>query len=189
VNSIFYGFVFPDEQGNIDYKPMDSSVHFIFSSKILEDNANMYGCRGVHDLPIFCRGWNYGAIDKNCHYYNCKENLEENVNRWRNIALTNGKDLPPADYINPWTGTSMNEILLEGEMPLDMDLIGIYTNGKYSKDTIEKYPEYNWIHKQSDLLKILKKEISNDILDFENKKSKIKSIKNDSRPSLSKFFK
>jgi hypothetical protein len=107
--SVFYGFVFPNKDGIIKYEPHNANIHFVFSSKIIQDNANMYGCEGVNDLPIFCKGWNYGAIDNNCYYYNCKESLEENLNTWRNIALQEKYDF------NPWTGakkSNYNEMYL-----------------------------------------------------------------------------
>lgn len=160
INSVFYGFLYPNKDGEIHYDPMmlGSSVHFIFSSKIIQDNANMYGCRKVHDLPIFCKGWNYGKIDEKCSYYNCKRSLEYNLNKWRNIMLKTESSF------NPWNGMNMNEILLEGEMPIDLDLVAIYLpyNDKL-KNLKEKYPHYNWIHDRKDL-KI--PNLSNEILDF-----------------------
>jgi hypothetical protein len=148
INSIFYGFLFPDKEDMIYYEPMfyDGIVHFIFSSKIIKDNAEMYGCKGVNDLPVFCEGWKYGKIDDKCTYYNCKRSLKYNLNNWRNIILKQEPDF------NPWTGTTINEILLEGEMPLDLDLVAIYT--PYSnkiKELKEKYPYYNWVHDMKDL--------------------------------------
>jgi hypothetical protein len=166
IKSVFYGFVFPNKNGTIKYEPQISSVHFVFSSKIIQDNANMYGCEGVNDLPIFCKGWNYGAIDKNCYYYNCKESLEENLNTWRNIALQE------KEYMNAWTGTSINEILLEGEMPLDLDLVCIYAPDYLEKFNLDKnespieklmkqYPEYKWVRNIPELQKLVGAKDSN----------------------------
>jgi hypothetical protein len=121
----------------------------------------MYGRRGVKDLPIFCKGWNYGAIDQNCYYYDTKKSLEENLNIWRTIALKEKFSF------DPWTSTSVNEILMEGEMPLDLDLVGIYVTkysltvkGKDPEKTLimelkEKYPEYNWIEDYESLSKLI----------------------------------
>lgn len=160
IKSVFYGFVHPNKDGVIKYEPHNVDIHFIFSSKIIQDNAKMYGCEGINDLPIFCKGWNYGAIDKNCYYYNCKESLEENLNTWRNIALQE------KESFNPWTGTNMNEILLEGEMPLDLDLVCIYASDDVERYNIDKnesiignlmkqYPEYKWIRNIPDLQKLV----------------------------------
>jgi hypothetical protein len=160
INSVFYGFLYPTKENELLYKPF-SDIHFIFSSNIVKDNAFMYGRRGVKDLPIFCKGWNYGAIDQNCYYYDTKKSLEENLNIWRVIALNKKFSF------DPWTSTSVNEILMEGEMPLDLDLVCIYVTkysltmkGKDPEKTLimelkEKYPEYNWIEDYESLSKLI----------------------------------
>jgi hypothetical protein len=161
VKSVFYGFLFPDENNIIEYNPK-IDVHLIFSPKIIKDNANMYGCRDVKDLPVFCKEWKYGTIDENCYYYDCKKSLEENLNIWRSIALTNTE-------LNIWTSTTNNEILMEGEMPLDADLIAIYVPeptmltkerlehyNNFVTELKEKYPEYNWVEDHETLVKLMK---------------------------------
>ena len=65
---------------------------------------------------------------------------------------------------NPWNGMNMNEILLEGEMPIDLDLVSIYI--PYSdkiKNLKEKYPHYNWVHDRKNLNI---PNLSNEVFDF-----------------------
>jgi hypothetical protein len=187
INSIFYGFLFPEKDGTLKYGPLQSigSVHFIFSSKILEDNAKMYGCRGVNELPIFCEGWSFGNIHKGCFHYKCEESLETNLNKWRNLAFNFESYNTSSDV---WIGGYHNEILLEGEMPLDLDLLAILTpKSKEVKNLKKKYPEYNWIHTRTELKDLIGNEIPKHLLELEKLLGNIKEIDSDedSRDSIS----
>jgi hypothetical protein len=186
-DSIFYGFLFPERDGTLIYGPLLSKhqVHFIFSSKIVEDNAKMYGCRGVNELPVFCEGWNYGGVDQGCFYYKCEETLETNLNIWRNLAFDFETYNMGSDV---WIGGYHNEILLEGEMPLDLDLIAILVpKSKESKELKKKYPEYNWIHTRTELKDLIENEVSKVMLEFEKEAGVIQEIEDeeDSRDSIS----
>jgi hypothetical protein len=143
--SLFYSIVFPDDNGiPIFEKSLVSGYgFFVFSPKIIEDNADMLGRRGVSELPIFCRGWAYGEIHEHCYTYESDKSLKENLNIWRTIVHENIKQYmkdPKTERLISAEGRTLNtELLLEGEMPIDMDLIAIYI--PKVKHIVVKYPE------------------------------------------------
>ena len=151
-NSVFYSIVFPDDNGiPIFEKSLVAGYgFFVFSPKIIEDNADMLGRRGVSELPNFCRGWAYGKIHEHCYTYDSDKSLEENLNSWRSIVHENIKQYmkdPKTERLISAEGRTLNtELLLEGEMPIDMDLIAIYIPKvkpiflKPSEALILKYP-------------------------------------------------
>jgi hypothetical protein len=150
--SVFYSIVFPDDNGIPIFKESRISGYgfFVFSPKIIEDNANMLGRHNVSENPIFCRGWAYGEIHENCYTYDNDKSLEENLNLWRSIMTENIKQYmidPETERLTSAEGRTLNtEILMEGEMPIDMDLIAIYIPKvkhivvKHSEAFLAKYP-------------------------------------------------
>lgn len=150
--SVFYSIIFPDDNGVSIFKEsfINGYGFFIFSPKIIEDNAGMLGRRNVSELPIFCRGWAYGEIHENCYKYDSDKSLEENLNSWRQIMSENIKQYmidPETERLTSAEGRTLNtELLLEGEMPIDMDLIAIYIPKvklnflKVSEALLLKYP-------------------------------------------------
>jgi hypothetical protein len=151
-NSVFYSIIFPDDDGVPIFKESRITGYgfFVFSPKIIEDNAKMVGRRGVSELPIFCKAWNYGKIHEHCYTYETDKSLEENLNSWRQIMSENIKQYmidPETERLTSAEGRTLNtELLLEGEMPIDMDLIAIYIPKvkhivvKHSEAFLAKYP-------------------------------------------------
>jgi hypothetical protein len=151
-NSVFYSIVFPDDNGIPIFEESRISGYgfFVFSPKIIEDNADMLGRRGISELPIFCQGWAYGEIHEHCYTYESDKSLEENLNIWRTIVHENIKQYmkdPKTENLLSAEGRTLGtELLLEGEMPIDMDLIAIYIPKvkpiiiKYPEDFLAKYP-------------------------------------------------
>jgi hypothetical protein len=151
--SVFYSIIFPDDNGVPIFKESRITGYgfFVFSPKIIEDNAKIVGRRGVSELPIFCKAWNYGKIrEEYCHTYDTDKSLEENLNSWRQVMSENIKQYmidPETKRLTSAEGRTLNtELLLEGEMPIDMDLIAIYIPKvkhivvKLSEDFYKKYP-------------------------------------------------
>jgi hypothetical protein len=143
--SVFYSIVFPDDNGIPIFEKSFISGYgfFVFSPKIIEDNANMLGRHNVSENPIYCRGWNYGEIHEHCYTYETDKSLEENLNTWRNIESEKIKQYmkdPKTEHLISAEGRTLGtELLMEGEMPIDMDLITIYI--PKVKRTVLKYPE------------------------------------------------
>lgn len=133
--SIFYSILFPDNDGIPIFDPQvpGMEAYFIFSPKIVEDNANMVGTRDITEGPIFCKGWNYGKIisDK-CILYDSKKSLKENLNIWRKSIESviqkyhENEKIYSSDYMSVMNGTLGSELLMEGEMPIELDLLHIY---------------------------------------------------------------
>ena len=133
--SIFYSILFPDNDGIPIFDPQvpGMEVYFIFSSKIVEDNANMVGTHDITEVPIFCKGWNYGKINSDkCISYDLKKSLEQNLNNWRDSIKTiiekyhENNKIYSGDYMSVMNGTLGSELLMEGEMPIELDLLHIY---------------------------------------------------------------
>ena len=147
--------MFPDDDGVPIFKDnllVRGLVFFVFSPQIIEDNANMVGKNGVKQGPIWCKGWNYGKIHKHCYYYEKDKSLSENLNTWRDLIQDN-IDLYKSDpntkkVLSIESNTLVTELLMEGEMPIDMDLLHIYIpKGRYipvkfSEAFLEKYPSF-----------------------------------------------
>ena len=160
--SIFYSIIFPDSKGIPIYRDEEFGggqagggyVYFIFSSKIIEDNANMLNRRHITELPIFCKGWNYGKTDiDKCDIYDTNISLYENLNKWREKikkAIQKYEEDPYQEsLVSAESNTLGTELLMEGEMPIDMDLITIYIpkfeykpRPKLSEAFYEKYPSF-----------------------------------------------
>lgn len=163
--SIFYSIIFPDNDGIPIIKIHKLNVLFVFSPKIIEDNAKMIGRRGVTETPIFCKGWDYGKINKEkCIKYNKDLSLNKNLNIFRNRIQ---------DYINRYhengkvyeeklfqveSQTLNTELLMEGEMPIDLDLLYIYVPEIMimSESVVKKYPMFA---KANEYKKELKEEV------------------------------
>jgi hypothetical protein len=154
-NSVFYSIVFPDNNGvPIFTSPFEGYAYLIFSPQIIEDNAKMIGRRGVSELPVFCKAWNYGKIREDyCHHYDKEISLEDNLNNWRQVMSRHIEQYmkdPKTEKLTSQEGGTLNtELLLEGEMPIDMDLITIYIpkfeykpRPKLSEAFYEKYPSF-----------------------------------------------
>jgi hypothetical protein len=149
--SIFYSILLPDSKGNPIFRDRKYRyVYFIFSPRIIEDNADMIGRHGVTALPVFCEGWSYGKIkEEDCRYYNTNLTLEENLNSWRDSVLYMIKDYeedPSKERLVQMESETLNtELLIEGEMPIDMDLLYIYIpqddfKYNYTEENLKKYP-------------------------------------------------
>jgi len=157
--SNFYSIIFPDSKGNPIFRThnkwgelSDTYTYFIFSPKIIEDNAKMVGTRGVTEPPVFCKGWTYGKINPDrCNYYNNDLSLEENLNNWRNSIIKGieryEKDPYTEKTVQVESLTLGTEIMIEGEMPIDLDLMYIYipksefVPGNYPKNFYKKMPD------------------------------------------------
>jgi hypothetical protein len=147
LKSVAYTIMFPDKKGNIIFeenKLNNDFVYVVFSPKIIEDNATMKGQRDVSELPIFCDGLKYGKYNsEKCSYYDTKKSLKENLNSWRELIMKkiDTYEINPQEYklISLETKTLETELLIEGEMPIDMDLIAIYI--PKTKYEIIDYPE------------------------------------------------
>lgn len=152
--SIFYSIIFPDNDGIPIFSPYIGAdrVYFIFSPKIIEDNVKMLGSNNITELPIFCQGWYYGKFtEEKCTIYNTNKSLVENLNNFRSTKQNSidyyhkiGKQYKE-EIIPPFSGTLRSELLMEGEMPIESDLLYIYVpkinSKKYPKKMIEKFPE------------------------------------------------
>jgi hypothetical protein len=151
--SVFYSVMFPDDDGVPIFKdnlPVPGFVYFVFSPKIIEDNANMVGKHGVKEGPIWCKGWNYGKIHEHCYYYEKDKSLSENLHTWRDLIqdkIDLYKSDPNTEKLTSVESRTLNtELLMEGEMPIDMDLLHIYIPKviykpiKYSEAFLQKYP-------------------------------------------------
>lgn len=155
--SIFYSIIFPDSKGNPIYRNEEFDggqagggyAYFIFSPKIIEDNANMLNRRHISELPIFCKGWNYGKTDiDKCDNYDTNISLYENLNKWRNKIKKSIQKYEEDPYqekiVSVESNTLGTELLMEGEMPIDMDLIAIYIPEQiiyqYTEEQIKKKP-------------------------------------------------
>jgi hypothetical protein len=131
--SVFYSIIFPDNDGLPIILPNKLNVLFVFSPKIIEDNANMVGRRGVTENPIFCKGWHFGEIKEDkCIRYNKDLSLNKNLNNFRNKIQDfieryhkNGK-VYEEKLFHAESQTLNSELLMEGEMPIDLDLLYIY---------------------------------------------------------------
>jgi len=131
--SVFYSIVFPDNDGLSIIHPHKLNVLLIFSPKIIEDNANMVGRRGVTETPIFCKGWHFGEIkEEDCLKYDKSLSLNKNLNIFRNHIQDlidryhkNGK-VYEEKLFQVESQTLNSELLMEGEMPIDLDLLYIY---------------------------------------------------------------
>ena len=157
--SNFYSIIFPDSKGKPIFRThnkwgelSDTYTYFIFSPKIIEDNAKMVGTRGVTEPPVFCKGWTYGKINPDrCNYYNNDLSLKENLNNWRNSILVGieryEKDPYAEKTVQVESLTLGTEIMMEGEMPIDLDLMYIYipksefAPGNYPKNFYKKLPD------------------------------------------------
>lgn len=133
--SIFYSILFPDNDGIPIFDPQvpGMEVYFIFASKIIEDNANMIRTHNITEGPIFCKGWNYGKISsEKCISYDIKKSLKENLNNWRDSIkfliekYHKNKKVYDSEYMSVMNGTLGTELLMEGEMPIELDLLYIY---------------------------------------------------------------
>jgi hypothetical protein len=151
--SIFYSILFPDSKGNPIFRDTKSRyVYFIFSPRIIEDNSSMIGRYGITEPPVFCEGWSYGKIkEEDCRYYNKDLTLEENLNSWRDSILYMIKDYeedPSKERLIQAESDTLNaELLMEGEMPIDMDLLYIYIPNfesifeyNYTEEQLKKFP-------------------------------------------------
>jgi hypothetical protein len=130
MKSIFYSILFPDNNGDTMFRPYNGLAYFIFSPKIIQDNASMIGHRDVTEEPIFCKGWNFGTIsEEKCIHYNTSKSLEENLHTFRDHvsamidAYSENKD---AEKVFQAEGVPNCELLMEGEMPIELDLLHIY---------------------------------------------------------------
>jgi hypothetical protein len=155
--SIFYSIIFPDSKGIPIYRDEEfgggqaggGQAYFIFSPKIIEDNANMLNRRYITELPIFCKGWNYGKTDiDKCDSYDINISLYENLNKWRNTVKESIRKYEEDPYqeslVSVESNTLGTELLMEGEMPIDMDLVVIYVPEQiiyqYTEEQLKKKP-------------------------------------------------
>jgi hypothetical protein len=143
MKSIFYTILFTDDNGDVMFKPKSLFVYFIFSPKIIEDNAKMVGSEGITEVPVFCRGWNFATVTKQgCKYYNPKQSLKKNLNKFRKFSSAiidrHTEDKIQKDIFQELEGVPNIELLMEGEMPIDMDLLHIYVP-EYDPSILEKY--------------------------------------------------
>jgi hypothetical protein len=145
--SIFYSIIFRDDDGDPIFEPPRlSEAYLIFSPKIIEDNAKHIMGFDEKSLPVFCNGWSYGKIKPEASkYYDTSLNLEENMKAWRSMlqsdidkyhkvyknskeSINSNNILLEEKLIQVESGTLVSELLLEGEMPIDLDLIYIYVS-------------------------------------------------------------
>jgi hypothetical protein len=161
--SIFYSIIFPDNDGNPIFKPtQNDKVYFIFSPKIIEDNVTMLNTKNFTELPIFCSGWYYGKTpEEKCIVYDTSKSLTENLNNFRTIKNwaidfyhKNGKQY--LHNIMPLlSGTLRSELLMEGEMPLELDLVYIYVPKskpvKYTQKMLKMFPDLLEVDKELEL--------------------------------------
>jgi hypothetical protein len=149
--SVFYSILFPDSNGKPTFRKdkVERIAYFIFSPQIIEDNAKMVGRRGVTEPPVFCKGWSYGKIkNEKCNYYDSSKSLQENLDSWRTIMLPmiqKFEEDPFLEKLVQAESKALNaELLMEGEMPIDMDLLYIYIpqgiEFNYTEEQIKKYP-------------------------------------------------
>jgi hypothetical protein len=161
--SIFYSILFPDNDGIPIFKPtQDDKVYFIFSPKIIEDNVNMVNIENITELPIFCNDWNYGKTSKEkCIVYDTSKSLVENLNIFRETKSQaidfyhkNGKQYF-RNIIPIESGTLRSELLMEGEMPIELDLVYIYVPKfkpvEYSQKMLKMFPELRNANKTQEL--------------------------------------
>ena len=164
--SNFYSIIFPDSKGKPIFRThnkvgelSETYVYFIFSSRIIEDNAKMVGNHDVIEPPVFCKGWTYGKITKErCSYYDSSISLKDNLNLWRDSIIKGIKKYEEDPYteklVQPESLTIATEIMIEGEMPLDLDLIYIFipknnfVPGKYPKSFYKKMPDMRELEKE-----------------------------------------
>jgi hypothetical protein len=130
MKSIFYSILFPDNNGDTMFKPVNTLAYFIFSPKIIQDNAAMVGHRDVTEGPIFCNGWNFGnTSEEECIHYNTSKSLEENLHIFRDKVSTMIDIYSKYNYtekVFQSEGVPNCELLMEGEMPIELDLLHIY---------------------------------------------------------------
>jgi hypothetical protein len=156
--SIFYSILFPDNDGIPIFNPpfIGHDVYFIFSSKIISDNANMVGKHNIQEGPIFCKNWNFGKIiPKWCTSYDSSKSLDENLNSWRALLSKSiqtyheGNKEYNSDLMPMESGALGTELLIEGEMPIEADLKYIYVpRGNLEMNIIEKLGKINPIYEK-----------------------------------------
>lgn len=149
--SVFYSLIVPDNDGLPIIEDIKLNVLFVFSPKIIEDNAEMVGRRDVTEEPIFCKGWHFGEIrEDKCVRYDKTLSLNKNLNNFRNKIQDyidryhkNGK-VYEEKLFQAESQTLNSELLMEGEMPIDLDLLYIYVPNVliYSEATAKKYPMF-----------------------------------------------
>jgi hypothetical protein len=151
--SIFYSILFPDNDGIPIFNPpvVGKEAYFIFSPKIISDNANMVGKHNIQEGPIFCKNWNFGKIiPKWCTSYDSSKSLDENLNTWRNSIITGiqkyhegNKEYNP-DLMPVESGALGTELLMEGEMPIEADLKYIYVpEANNQSEMMESFAKMN----------------------------------------------
>jgi hypothetical protein len=133
--SIFYSILFPDNDGIPIFNPPEpgKEAFFIFSPKIVSDNNSMVGNYNIQEGPIFCKGWHFGKTSsEKCIHYDNSKSLEENLNSWRTYVAPmiqvyheNNKEFT-SGIMGVQSGALGTELLLEGEMPIELDLVHIY---------------------------------------------------------------
>ena len=133
--SIFYSILFPDNDGIPIFNPPvpGKEAFFIFSPKIISDNADMVGKYNIQENPIFCKGWHFGKTSsESCVNYDNSKSLDENLNTWRNslskviqVYHENNKEFT-SGIMGVQSGALGTELLMEGEMPIELDLVHIY---------------------------------------------------------------
>jgi hypothetical protein len=161
--SIFYSILFPDNDGIPIFKPTIShNIYFIFSPKIIEDNVNMVNTKNVTELPIFCSGWYYGKKpEEKCIVYDTSKSLVENLNIFRETKSQaidfyhkNGKQYF-RNIMPIQSGTLRSELLMEGEMPIELDLEYIYVPKfkpeVYSQEMLKMFPGLRKANKEEEL--------------------------------------